>query len=121
MRRLVAPLAVMAIAGPAAAQLPAKIIALQSFSYGPKVIHLEAGKPVTLTFVNQSKDSHDFTAKSFFAHARVTAGSAAGGEINLKGGQSRSITLVPAAGRYSVHCSHFLHKQLGMRGEIIVL
>ena len=110
----------VAVAGPSTAQVPAQTIELRSFAYGPKVIRLAAGKPVTLTFINRSKDSHDFTAKSFFARARVTSGAAPGGEIDLKGGQSKSITLFPAAGRYAVHCSHFLHKQFGMRGEILV-
>jgi len=113
-------LAALAVAGPAAAQQPVQTIAVHSFSYSPKVIRLAAGKPVTLTFVNESKDSHDFTAKRFFAHARVTAGLSTGGEIELKGGQSRSVTLVPAAGRYPFHCSHFMHKQFGMSGEILV-
>jgi hypothetical protein len=31
-----------------------------------------------------------------------------------------SITLIPHAGRYKAHCSHFMHKQLGMSDEIIV-
>jgi len=112
--------AALAIAGPAAAQAPVQTIELRSFSYSPRVIHLAAGKPVTLSFVNRSKDAHDFTARSFFAHARVTAGSATGGEVELKGGQARRVTLIPAAGRYPVHCGHFMHKQFGMRGEILV-
>src|SRR5215212_4272918 len=88
----------------AAAQTPVQTIELSSFSYSPQAIALSAGKPVTLTFVNRSKDGHDFTAKNFFAHSRIVSGSAPGGEIELKGGQSRSVTLIPAAGRYQAHC-----------------
>lgn len=109
-----------ALAGPAAAQTPVQVIELRSFGYAPRTIQLTAGKPVTLTFVNRAKGSHDFTAKSFFSHARIVSGSAAGGEIELKGGRSHSITLIPAAGRYKAHCSHFMHKQFGMTGEIMV-
>ena len=110
----------LAAASPAAAQIPVQTVQLYSFGYTPKVIRLAAGKPVTLTFVNQSGDTHDFTAKSFFARSRIVSGNVSGGEIDLKGGQSRSITLVPAAGTYKVHCGHFMHKQFGMTGTIAV-
>ena len=110
----------LAMAMPAAAQAPVQVVQLYSFSYTPTVIHLAAGKPVTLTFTNRSRDRHDFTAKSFFARSRIVAGNVSGGEIDLKGGQSRSVTLVPAAGTYKVHCGHFLHKQFGMTGTIVV-
>jgi plastocyanin len=75
---------------------------------------------VTLTFVNESGSGHDFTAKRFFASSRIVAGSAPDGEIELRGHETKSITLVPAAGTYKAHCSHFFHKQMGMTDEIIV-
>jgi hypothetical protein len=31
-----------------------------------------------------------------------------------------SVTLVPARGTYPVHCSHFMHDQLGMHSVIYV-
>ena len=98
----------------------ARTIALFSHGYNPNPIVLAAGRPVTLTFVNRSGDAHDFTARKFFASARFVSGTTPDGEIELKGGQSRSVTLVPAAGIYSVHCGHFMHKQFGMRGKIVV-
>ena len=113
-------LALLALAAPGAAQTPVQTIHLYSFGYTPKVIRLAAGKPVTLTFANRSGDRHDFTARSFFSRARIVGGNAAGGEIELKGGESRSITLVPVRGRYKVHCGHFMHKQFGMTGTILV-
>ena len=109
-----------AVAGPAVAQTPVQVIELRSFGYAPRTIQLTAGEPVTLTFVNRSGDSHDFTARGFFERSRIVAGAVADGEIEVKGGQSQSVTLIPVAGRYKVHCGHFLHKQFGMRGEIIV-
>ena len=112
--------AVLTVAMPAAAQTPTQTVQLYSFGFTPKLIRLAAGKPVTLTFTNTSGDTHDFSAKQFFAHARIVSGDASGGEIDLKGGQSRSVTLVPAAGTYKVHCGHFMHSTFGMTGTIVV-
>ena len=104
----------------AAAQPVTLTIAVSSFNFAPKPIHLAAGKPITLTFVNHSGGGHDFTAKRFFASSRILSGAAPNGEIELAGNQTRSITLVPAAGTYDAHCSHFLHKQMGMQDLIVV-
>jgi len=107
---------------PGAAAQPAAQLTIQvwSFGFAPQPIHLRAGQPVTLTFVNRSGSSHDFVAHSFFANSRIVSGSAADGEIDLPGHATRSVTLVPRAGRYNAHCSHFLHKQMGMVDVIVV-
>ena len=120
-RLVLAGAASLAMSIPAAAQ-PAALLTINvvSFSFAPKPIHLRAGVPVTLTFSNRSGSSHDFTAKGFFASSRIIAGAAPGGEIELRGGETRSITLVPAAGVYKAHCSHFLHAQMGMQDTILV-
>ncbi len=110
----------LALAAPAPAQRAAQTIYLWSFGFSPKPIQLAAGRPVTLTFVNRSGSSHDFTAKEFFARSRFTAGSAPEGEIELRGGETRNITLVPARGTYKARCSHFLHSTMGMTDRIIV-
>lgn len=102
------------------AQPASQTITVSSFSFAPKPIHLTAGQPVTLTFVNSSGSGHDFTAKTFFAASRITAGAAPGGEIELRGHETRTITLVPARGTYTAHCSHFFHTQMGMSDRIIV-
>jgi len=112
--------ALLLIAIPAEAQPAAVTIDMQNFSFAPTPIHLRAGQPVTLTFVNRSGGGHDFTAKKFFANSRVVAGAAPNGEIELSGHQTRSITLVPSAGSYKAHCSHFMHKQMGMTDLIVV-
>lgn len=111
---------VLLLAVPAWAQAPVQTIELSSFAYRPATIALAAGRPVTLAFTNRSGDAHDFTARTFFARSRIVSGSVPGGKIELKGGQTRSVTLIPAAGRYKVHCGHFLHKQFGMTGSIVV-
>jgi plastocyanin len=105
---------------PLPAQPAAQTILLWSYGYSPRPIYLRAGQPVTLTFVNRSGSSHDFVARRFFANSRVLAGDAIGGMVELRGGESKSIRLIPRAGTYKAHCSHFFHKQLGMSDTIIV-
>jgi plastocyanin len=107
---------------PGAAAQPAAQLTVQvwSFGFAPHPIRLRAGQPVTLTFVNQSGSSHDFVANPFFSSARIVSGAAPDGEIDLPGHATRSITLVPRPGTYNAHCSHFLHKQMGMEDVIIV-
>ena len=110
----------LALTTPAAAQPPAQTIQLYSFGYTPKAIHLAAGRPVTINFVNTAGGGHNFSAPGFFAAASVTSGSAPGGVVELGAHQSRAITLVPRAGSYKFHCTHTFHKQFGMSGQILV-
>jgi plastocyanin len=102
------------------AQAPSVVIDVQSYSFAPKPIHLAAGRRVTLTFANHSGSGHDFTAKGFFAASTIVSGAAPGGSIELAGHETKTITLVPRAGTYHAHCSHFLHAAMGMTDEIIV-
>ncbi|MEP7130455.1 MAG: hypothetical protein ABI770_04930 [Sphingomicrobium sp.] len=105
---------------PGSALSPGQIIEVWSFGFSPKPIRLVAGRQVTLTFLNRSAGGHDFTAKTFFANSLITSGVAPGGEIELRPHETKSISLIPRAGAYSAHCSHFFHKQLGMSGTILV-
>ena len=107
-------------ATPAAAQPAAITVYVWSYDFAPKPIYLRAGRPVTLTFVNRSGSSHDFVARSFFANSRVTSGMVMDGMVDLRGHETKSVTLVPRRGTYHAHCSHFMHKQLGMRDTIVV-
>jgi len=108
------------LSAPGVAQ-PARItVQLWSFGIAPRPLHLAAGRPVTLTFVNQSGGSHDFTAREFFAASTISAGAAPGGKIALAGHETKSVTLVPRTGTYEAHCSHFLHAPMGMTDEILV-
>ena len=104
---------------PALAQPAAQTILVYSYGFSPRPIHLAAGRPVTLTFVNQSGSGHDFTAPGFFQHARIISAGRAD-EVELKPHETKSVTLVPVRGTYQAHCSHFLHKQMGMNDWIIV-
>jgi uncharacterized cupredoxin-like copper-binding protein len=110
----------LTIGSVAAAQPAGQIVQVWSFGFAPNPIALVAGKPVTLTFANQSGSSHDFVAKTFFANARILRGNVEDGEVELPPHRSVSVTLVPRAGTYNAHCSHFLHKQFGMSDVIIV-
>ena len=118
---LIAPL--LLYAGPASAQIvaaPVQSIALYSYGFNPSPIVLNAGKTVTLSFVNRAGKSHDFTAEKFFRASKIISGRVGEGEVDLAPGQTASVTLVPAAGRYKVHCGHPFHKMLGMHTDIIV-
>ena len=99
---------------------PVQGIALYSYGYNPDPIVLTSGKAVTLHFVNRSDGGHDFTAKKFFRSARIISGTVQNGEIDLSGRRSASVTLVPAKGRYKVHCGRPFHKMMGMSGDIVV-
>lgn len=110
------------LAVPAAAQpAPAAVtIGVDSYKFTPNPIHLKAGQPVTLTFVNQGKHGHDFAADKFFAASTISAGAAPGGKIELAGHETKSITLTPRAGTYPARCTHFLHASMGMTATIVV-
>lgn len=105
---------------PVAAQPAGPTILVWSYGFSPQPLQLAADRPVTLTFVNRSGSSHDFTAKTFFATSRIIRGDAADGEVELAPHETKSVTLIPRRGRYGAHCSHFFHKQLGMSDQIFV-
>jgi plastocyanin len=110
----------LALAAPASAQPAEVTVYVWSFHFLPKPLHLAAGRPVTLRFVNRSGSSHDFTAHAFFANAAIRAGDASEGEVELRPYETKTVTLVPRAGAYEAHCSHFFHKQMGMSDQINV-
>ena len=115
-----AALALIGSAGNAQLATPVQTVQLYSYGYNPDPIVLEAGKRVMLNFVNRAGKGHDFTAPRFFGSSKIIAGNVGKGEVELRAGQSASITLVPTAGRYKVHCGKPFHKVMGMRGDIIV-
>lgn len=127
MRFLPLVIAALALSVPVtAAELPARMtVTMANFSYTPEDLHLHAGHAVTIHFVNEGSGGHDFTATDFFAAATMDAANrarvgGAKGRVSLGKGESSDVTLVPKAGTYKVHCSHFGHSALGMTGKIIV-
>jgi len=109
-----------------AAELPAKVtVTMANFSYTPADLHLHAGHPVTIHFVNNGSGGHDFTAEEFFAAATMDAANrarvgGAKGRVSLGKGEASDVTLTPGAGTFKVHCSHFMHSTMGMTGKITV-
>ncbi|MEA3041637.1 MAG: hypothetical protein QOC65_1126 [Sphingomonadales bacterium] len=126
MRSFVLLLAAAAAAVPASAQAPQAAtvtVRLTSFDFTPSTIRLHAGQPVVLHLVNVASGGHDFAAPAFFAAAQLDPGSAGRvrrGAVDVRGRSSVDIRLVPAAGRYRLRCTHFLHSTFGMTGEIVV-
>lgn len=112
--------AALALPASAPAQPGAQVIQVWNFGFAPRPIQLAADRPVTLTVSNQSGSGHDFTAPEFFAAARIIAGAAPDGRIDLPKHATRTITLIPVAGSYPVHCSHFMHQTMGMSDTILV-
>ena len=110
----------LSIGVPASALPAAQTILVWSYGFFPHPIQLAAGHRVTLYFVNRSGSGHDFTAGQFFANSSIVSGDAHDGEVELGPHETKVVTLIPRAGTYRVHCSHFFHKQLGMNDEIIV-
>ncbi len=121
-RLLLTPLLALALTASASAAAPvaSATITLTSYRFSPGPIYLAGGVPVRLTLVNRSGKGHDFTAPEFFRSARILSGQVEGGEVDLDGGESATIDLIPARGTYKVHCGKFGHSMLGMSTMIIV-
>jgi plastocyanin len=98
-------------------------ISLTSFNLAPDALHLKAGQPILLRVANDSGMGHDLTAPEFFRAAsirQVDAARIVGGKVAVGPHQNVIIAMIPTAGRYSMKCSHTLHKMLGMSGTIVV-
>ena len=97
-------------------------VALSNFKFTPATIRMKPGNAYILHL--SSSGRHSFKARTFFAAAKITPtdrARIAGGKIELEDGDSIEIHLIaPAAGSYPVRCTHFLHADFGMTGNIIV-
>ena len=118
-RYLIAAL-LLAVAPASAAQAPSPVvpIVLQGYYGMPRTIHLAAGRPVTLEFVNRSWNRHNFAARSFFASSQILGGNVHKGNVTLEPREVERVTLIPARGNYRTFC--VLHRHLGMQGKIVV-
>lgn len=121
---LLAPF-IMIAAQPATPQAPAAVnVQLSNFTFAPKTIVLDHGRPYVLRLYNASDGGHDFTAPAFFAASMIAPSDRrwiSEGEVEVPPGQLREIRLTaPAAGQYKLKCTHSFHKMLGMSGKIIV-
>jgi len=122
MRRILFLASALAFSTPVlAATPPVETIELYNFGFKPSPIALTAGHEITLKFVNSSTHGHDFTAPEFFKSSRILGGSVdKAGKIDFHGGETKSVTLIPAAGQYPAHCGHLMHSSFGMHTTIIV-
>ena len=127
MRRLFLICLLFACADPARAkdwrQAPEYDVLLTSYDIEPEAIHLKAGEPVRLRFVNPSNQSHDFSAKGFFRSARMRGQDAdmvRDGTLLVGPLSTRTIVLVPKPGRYGVGSRNLVRRLLGFKGAIVV-
>jgi urease beta subunit len=127
MRPIAFLLAVAALAAPGSAQewprAPEYDVLLTSYDIQPELIRLQADRPVRLRFVNDSHQRHDFTAPRFFRSARLRKRDmdiVRGGSIRVGPLSTRTIALVPSAGRYRVASRDIRQRLLGMNARIIV-
>ncbi|HEX2764021.1 MAG TPA: hypothetical protein VHM92_09320 [Allosphingosinicella sp.] len=127
MRSCLLPLALL-FAMPAAAQTdwrtaPEYDVRLSTYDIEPGELRLKAGEPVRLRFVNGSNQQLTFSADGFFRSAelrRRDAGLVKGGSVEVPPLSTRTIVLVPKAGRYAMRGANLLHRLLGMSGRIVV-
>jgi plastocyanin len=115
----------LATMGGASAQTATPIsITLTNYAFTPTGLSLKAGVPYQLHFTNNGSKDHNFSAPEFFAASQIAPGDEAKvekGLVALDSGQSVDITVTPGhAGTFPVECTHFMHKMMGMHGNITV-
>ncbi|HEX8467055.1 MAG TPA: hypothetical protein VF620_04545 [Allosphingosinicella sp.] len=126
MRSFLFPLALFLVS-PAAAQewrmAPEYDVLLTTYDIQPGEIRLKAGEPVRLRFVNNSNQGLKFSAGDFFRDSKLRRRDSAlvkGGSLEVPALSTRTLVLVPKAGRYRATGANLLHRLLGMSGRIIV-
>jgi plastocyanin len=122
---LVFALALLSPIGAASAQTAAPIaITLTDYAFSPGALDLKQGIAYQIHFVNSGSKGHNFSAPDFFAASQIAPEDMAkvkNGTVELDNGQSADITVTPGhAGTYTFACTHFMHKMMGMHGEITV-
>jgi plastocyanin len=99
-------------------------ITLTDYAFTPETLELKTGAAYQLHFVNSGSKDHNFSAPDFFAAVQIVPDDQAKltkGQVGLGAGQTVDITVTPgSAGTYPVECTHFMHKMMGMHGNIIV-
>ena len=99
-------------------------ITLTDYAFTPGALELKQGIAYQLHLVNNGSKSHNFTAPEFFADSQIAPVDIAkvkNGTVELSNGQSADIAVIPShPGTYAFDCTHFMHKMMGMHGEITV-
>ena len=116
----------LAAVSPAVSQAPQPAtvsVTLSNFKFNPAAIEMHAGVPTVLHLVNTASGGHNFTAPEFFAAAKIAPASQPlvhDGKVEVPKHSALDVTLTPAAGQYSLKCTHMLHSSFGMNGTIVV-
>lgn len=99
-------------------------IALDSYAFTPKTLHLKRGVPYRLHFVNKADKGHNYDAPGFFEALTVAPDDrdkVAEGKLEVDKGASADVrAMATTPGKYKVQCSHFMHTTLGMTGEAVI-
>ena len=98
-------------------------VLLSAYDIQPGEIRLKAREPVRLRFVNNSNQGLRFSAGDFFRDSKLRRRDSAmvkGGSLEVPPLSTRTLVLVPKAGRYKASGANLLHRLLGMSGRIIV-
>ena len=122
---LVLALALLSPISGASAQMAAPItITLTDYAFSPGTLDLRQGTAYQIHLVNNGSKGHNFTAPKFFAASQIAPedmGKVKNGTVEIGNGESADIAVTPGrAGTYAFVCTHFMHKMLGMHGEIAV-
>jgi plastocyanin len=99
-------------------------VSLTNYAYAPAVLMLKSGTKYRLHLANNSSKDHDFESAAFFANAIVALEDRAkivSGSVEVGASESVDVTVTPShAGNYALTCTHFMHAEMGMTGEITV-
>ncbi len=98
-------------------------VLLTAYDIEPGEIRLKAGAPVRLRFVNNTDRGLIFSAEGFFRDSQLRRRDSRlvkNGGVAVPALSTRTIVLVPKAGRYKATGANLLHRLLGMSGRIIV-
>jgi len=113
-----------AMSGAVAETVTPVTITLTDYAFAPGTLDLKAGTAYQLHFVNSGSKDHNFSAPEFFAAVQVAPddqAKIAKGIVELANGKTVDITVTPgSAGTFAVECTHFMHKMMGMHGNIVV-
>ena len=99
-------------------------ITLTNYAFTPSALNLKAGVTYHIHLINNGSKDHNFSAPEFFAASQIApedGAKIAKGIVALDSGQSVDITVTPDhPGTFPIECTHFMHKMMGMHGNIVV-
>lgn len=80
------------------------------FKFSPTTLSFKKGDSVTLTLKNMGKMPHDFVVDELGIRTKV-----------IQGGETDTITFTPdKTGMFEYYCSVGKHREMGMKGSLVV-